>query len=929
MTDKSFDMSPEERAEIVREFLSEAQEHLSVLNEKLLLAENAIKAQIELSNDDLNAMFRAAHTIKGTASFIGLTRVVKLTHEMETILQQVKTREIPLTAGIIDVLFEGFDVLEALCKSLKESGEEKGDIEDSVRKIHAILNSAPNRDGAPFPSDPPPENAAEHNPPAESEINEKYLVQYIIETESNLDSFSERLLTIEKGNVEDSGIINELFRFTHTIKGSSGVINARDIMNVAHSMENILSLYREQKEMPDSAIVSLLFKGVDAIRDLLSCLKKRRPADISVAGVLKELEECYRRLTAGKTADIKVGLNQILAGEALVKFDDLSVGQKNLVAQAVAEDKAVFKILFTLEKHVPLKSMKVLLIQEKLRKEGVVVAVNPSVEEVERYEVTEVMIGIIYCTLHNEKEIRFILAVDGLNLVAIERTDINDVKDLVMTEKIVAAAASQPARAETEKGKKAPVPMEAGAETPNAKSATMEISTIRIDCNKLDNLMNLSGELVIVRAQFTRMVGLLGENIRQQKELGNLVEKVKVDFEDFSKNMRGCLVSVQDRGVDGAKVKRMMEELNAGIFSLEEKITKSNLMNRIHSLDETTRSLGKISSDIQSGVMQTRMIAIEGVFTRFKRIVRDIAKDLGKAVNLVITGEETELDKKIVDTLGDPLTHMIRNAIDHGIEDRKTRRNVGKAETGNIFLAASHRGNNICIEISDDGRGLDSGKIAKKGVEKGFITQDRANAMTEKEKLSLIFLPGFSTAEQVTGLSGRGVGMDVVKNIIASVDGVIDIQTELGKGTTFLLKIPLTLAIIQALLVIVGDEVYAIPIEGVTEIVKVPVDDIYSIDGNPTVKIRGHALSLVELESVIRIKGKNRDGVKDKRMVIITDGESHLGVVVDALIGEDEIVIKSLSDHFASVVGITGASILGDGRVALILDPAAIIRESK
>lgn len=929
MADKSFDMSPEERAEIVREFLSEAHEHLSVLNEKLLLAENAIKSQIELSDDDLNAMFRAAHTIKGTASFIGLTRIVKLTHEMETILQQVKIREMPLTAGIIDVLFEGFDVLEALCKSLKESGEEKGDIEDSVRKIHAILNSDPNRDDAPSPSDPPPENAAEHNPPAESEINEKYLVQYIIETESNLDNFSERLLTIEKGNVEDSGIINELFRFTHTIKGSSGVINARDIMNVAHSMENILSLYREQKEMPDSAIVSLLFKGVDAVRDLLSCLKKRRPADIPVAGVLKELEECYRRLTAGKAADIKVGLNQILAGEALVKFDDLSVGQKNLVAQAVAEDKAVFKILFTLEKHVPLKSMKVLLIQEKLRKEGVVVAVNPSVEEVERYEVNEVMIGIIYCTLHNEKEIRFILAVDGLNLVAIERTDINDVKELVMTGKSVAAAASQPARAETEKGKKAPVPMEAGAEAPNAKSATMEISTIRIDCNKLDNLMNLSGELVIVRAQFTRMVGLLGENIRQQKELGNLVEKVKVDFEDFSKNMRGCLVSVQDRGVDGAKVKRMMEELNAGIFSLEEKITKSNLMNRIHSLDETTRSLGKISSDIQSGVMQTRMIAIEGVFTRFKRIVRDIAKDLGKAVNLVITGEETELDKKIVDTLGDPLTHMIRNAIDHGIEDRKTRRNVGKAETGNIFLAASHRGNNICIEISDDGWGLDSNKIAKKGVEKGFITQDRANAMTEKEKLGLIFLPGFSTAEQVTGLSGRGVGMDVVKNIIASVDGVIDIQTELGKGTTFLLKIPLTLAIIQALLVIVGEEVYAIPIEGVTEIVKVPVDDIYSIDGNPTVKIRGHALSLVELESVIRIKGKNRDGVKDKRMVIITDGESQLGVVVDALIGEDEIVIKSLSDHFAGVVGITGASILGDGRVALILDPAAIIRESK
>ncbi|VAX35214.1 Signal transduction histidine kinase CheA [hydrothermal vent metagenome] len=298
-------------------------------------------------------------------------------------------------------------------------------------------------------------------------------------------------------------------------------------------------------------------------------------------------------------------------------------------------------------------------------------------------------------------------------------------------------------------------------------------------------------------------------------------------------------------------------------------------------------------------------------------------------MDLVIEGAETELDKTVVDSLGDPLTHMIRNACDHGIELPQEREKIGKPEKGTVFLKASYQGNNICIKIEDDGKGLDSEGLAQNALKKGLITEDQKDQLTEREKLNLLFLPGFSTAAKVTGLSGRGVGMDVVKNMITAVNGVVDIETELGKGTSFVLKIPLTLAIIQALLVVIGKEVYALPLESVTEIIKVATDEVYSIDGNDTVKLRDHVLSLIELEEVIGIKGRDRADQKSKKVIVITDGDSQLGVVVDSLIGESEIVIKPLSHHFSNIKGVSGATILGDGQISLILDPSSIVHASK
>jgi len=456
-----------------------------------------------------------------------------------------------------------------------------------------------------------------------------------------------------------------------------------------------------------------------------------------------------------------------------------------------------------------------------------------------------------------------------------------------------------------------------------AKTGGIELSTIRIDSNKLDNLMNLSGELVIVRARYSQIVGHIGREISAQREIAQAVSQLRSYQQLLSKEL-GDESERKDH-----KLNAVLNDMNSKLSMIFERVSKGALISSAHSLDEVTSTLGKISSDIQTGVMQARMVPIEGVFTRFKRIVRDISKQLGKEVNFVIEGEETELDKKIVDSLGDPLTHMVRNAIDHGLEDSETRVRNGKSSTGKILLRASHKGNSIWIEVQDDGRGMDPEKIGQHALKKGIITESQLKKMSDMDKIHLTFLPGFSTAEKVTDLSGRGVGMDVVKTMISSVNGLIDINTELGKGTTFILKIPLTLAIIKALLVVIGDEIFAFPLESVIEIVKVPVKEIYSVDGNDTIKLREHALSLIELQKVLGIKGGKADSHSHKKVVVVTDGNKNVGVIVDALVGEEEIVIKSLPEHFAHVKGITGASILGDGNISLILDPVSIIAKSR
>ena len=400
----------------------------------------------------------------------------------------------------------------------------------------------------------------------------------------------------------------------------------------------------------------------------------------------------------------------------------------------------------------------------------------------------------------------------------------------------------------------------------SSSSAVAQEQTIRVEVKRLDHLMNLIGELV------------LGKN-----------RLLKI-YDDVEERYEG---------------EKFLEELN-----------------------QVVSSLSLVTTDIQLAVMKTRMLPIAKVFNKFPRMIRDLSRDLGKQIDLEISGEETELDKSIVEEIGDPLVHIIRNSCDHGIEDPETRKAMGKPEKGLVQLKAYNEGNHIVVEIVDDGKGLDADMLKAKSIEKGIITEREADAMSEKEAFGLIFKPGFSTAAKVTNVSGRGVGMDVVKTNIEKLNGIIDIESEVGKGTVMKLKIPLTLAIIQSLLVGTQEEFYAIPLASVLETVRVPIDDIYTIDGKNVLRLRDEVLSLVRLSDVFGVE-KVFDGGDHTYVVIIGVAEAKLGIIVDTLVGQEEIVIKSMGDYLQNIPGIAGATIRGDGRVTLIIDVGAMMEMAK
>lgn len=405
----------------------------------------------------------------------------------------------------------------------------------------------------------------------------------------------------------------------------------------------------------------------------------------------------------------------------------------------------------------------------------------------------------------------------------------------------------------------------AGTDAAASGGTTVE-QTIRVDVNRLDHLMNLIGELV------------LGKN-----------RLIKI-YSDVEERYEG---------------EQFLDELN-----------------------QVVSSVSTVTTDLQIAVMKTRMLPIGRVFNRFPRMIRDLSRELNKKVELVMSGEETELDKSIVEEIGDPLVHIIRNSADHGVEMPDVRAAAGKSETGTVELKAYHEGNSIVIEITDDGKGLDPLMLKSKAVEKGVISEKEADAMSDKEAYSLIFKPGFSTAAKITNVSGRGVGMDVVKTNIEKLNGIIEVDSGVGKGTTIKLKIPLTLAIIQALLVGVQEEFFAIPLSSVLETVRITQDDIFLVEGKSVLRLRSEVLSLVKLSDIFGIEATMEEN-ENLYVVIIGLADAKIGLVIDRLVGQEEIVIKSLGYYLKGVDGIAGATIRGDGRVTLIADVAALMQMAK
>ena len=624
---------------------------------------------------------------------------------------------------------------------------------------------------------------------------------FVVETKEIFDKLDLDLVELEK-RPEDKDLLNDIFRSFHTIKGTSGFLGLIKLQNLTHRGEDILNKLRKGEARVNLFIMDAILKSYDSMRALLDVIESN-------------LDESYDVSTIITTLDFII--------ESLEKDPSLLEGENAGAAPPLSAD------LPSAEEKKSAKK------KSKKKKE--------SAEE-ERHAER----AIVPDTGVTEADITVIETI-----VEIEDAD-NDHDDH-----------DEPVS----------VPIPGGASGPTIQSALTKTSpdaptvrkggdnTIRVDVERLDDLLNIVSELVLGRNRLTQI----------QTEVAS-------DYE-------------------GTKLSR--------------------------DLAETSRQIDLMTTELQLAVMKTRMIKIGKVFNKFPRMVRDLSKEIKKEIELEIFGEDTELDKTLIEEINDPLVHLIRNSIDHGIELPEERIAKGKPAKGTVKLSAEHEGNNIIIMIEDDGKGINVDVIRRKAVEKGLISEDRAKELTRQEVYNLLFLPGFSTAEKVTNISGRGVGMDVVKTNVTKLRGIINIESELNKGTRVIVKLPLTLAIIQGLLVRVFGETLVIPLSSVIEVVRISTNNIHSINQKEVIKLRETVLPLVDIGESLYPDLTNQEGREWQYVVVVGIAERRYGIKVDELIGQTEVVIKSLGTFLGTIEGIAGSTIMGDGKVVMILDLAELI----
>ncbi|KUK15382.1 MAG: CheA signal transduction histidine kinase [Petrotoga mobilis] len=667
-----------------------------------------------------------------------------------------------------------------------------------------------------------------------------YLNVFLEESKENIQELNDLLLELEKdkSNLE---IINEIFRVIHTLKGMAGTMEFDTLAKFSHKLENVLDSLRNKKIDLTDDLMDFLFKASDALEESISDIAQGGKGGIEKLEKLLDKIDSYGELT-GSSKPPKDKITE--------KEENLDKQRNNLYSKMDNETKELLEKVFKkakernlnflilnviLEDGVQLKQARAYAIHHKLEDNGCeIVYTYPSVEEIEKENfdkelifgvVTSKSIGEIAELVNKVAEVESVYVDEfSTNNLFFSREENKDEEEELKQE---------------------------GLE--NNKKEVKLSKSIRVDINKLDELMNLMAELVIARSRIIETLS-------------------KYDVKD---------------------------------------------------VDESLTQLSRITLDLQNVVMKIRMVPVAFVFNRFPRLVRDLAKELGKKVNFVIQGEETELDRTVVDEIGEPLVHLLRNSIDHGIEGPHERLAKGKPETGTLKLSARHEGNGVIIEVEDDGKGFDKNEILRTAINKGLISSSEASKLSDEEIYNFVFLPGFSTKTAATELSGRGVGMDVVKSTIESLKGTISLETKKEKGTKISISLPLTLAIIEALLITVNEHVYAIPIANIDTTQRMSDGELKVVQGQEVFLLRGEVMPVVRLRKLFGYEKKK--GSSNEYIIIVKMGNKKYGVVVDKLLGQDDIVIKSLGSLMNDVKEFSGGAILGDGRIALILDVASLI----
>ncbi|EHJ01523.1 CheA signal transduction histidine kinase [Clostridium sp. DL-VIII] len=681
----------------------------------------------------------------------------------------------------------------------------------------------------------------------------QYMSMFLEESLDNLQTLNESLLDLEQ-NPEDTDKVNEIFRVAHTIKGMAATMGFTDLAELTHKMEDVLAEFREGELKVTQDVVTVLFDCLDTLEKMVDNVQEGSDEKVEMEGIMQALADIKNNGNKGADNQVKQVQASEVSDEATANDLDLNQYDASVIRQAREKGYNSIEIKVTLSENTLLKSARAFLIVKDLEDHGEILKSEPSTQDIENEEfdfelkfvlVTKDTVDEIMDVVNGISEVAKVEAslieFDDLDIEPkdAEAKEIKEIKEVKVEER----AEVQKAEAPKEEAKNAPA-----KKTAQKKEVKKAHQSVRVDLERIDNLMNMVSELVIYRTRLEQIV-----NVHKSQEL-----------------------------------------------------------------NETLEQVGRTTSDLQDLVMKIRMLPLDTVFNRFPRMIRDVSVELNKEINFIIEGADTELDRTVIDEIGEPLIHLLRNAADHGIESAEKRVAQGKPPVGTIRLVAYQEGTKALIKVTDDGAGINVEKVKAKAEQKGINT----DGMSDSDIKNLIFAQGFSTNDVVTDISGRGVGMDVVKTKISALGGTVDVVSEEGKGSSFVIKLPLTLQIIQALLVKVGEETLAISLGFIDRVIDYKEENIKRSNGKEVIVYRENVIPLIRLNESLDIEASETN---KKFVIIVNVGDKTIGLLVDSLLGQQEIVIKPLGKTLKNLDQYIGATILGNGLVTLILDIGALL----
>ena len=802
--------------------------------------------------------------------------------------------------------------------------------------------------------------------------NEELLKDFFAEAEQQVEQLESNILVIEN-DPSNHEAIDEIFRAAHTLKGGSATVEMMELSHFTHIVEDVLDEIRSDRLKVDEDVVDILLTSIDVIKAMLESRQNGSVYEEDVSGIEEKLHAYIPTKDGAKPAKAAapkpapapapaapVAAPAPAASSDAIALPELSEDDFADLKQACEGKQKIWCVTVKFDESNPMNSVGGIQVFAALKSVGNVLKTIPDFDALYEDQFYETVFYYIASDAEGSQiedvaflsdvtlvtDAQIIESAGGGKVVggaapvaaapvatpspvasapaatsaALSSAQDDLLKDILndnilKPESKPAAPASEaaPAAPAAKKEEKKPEPKKEGAA---AAAHAQQGSILRVDSRRIDNLLNLVSEAVITKASFNQLA------MQTAAELARF-QALETEFKEKLHSLIDGLPDYVESVNEGTAVnevrKQILQEygtLGAIFDEYESEMKGISVKFRSY-----TQNLGAISSNLQEGVMKIRMVPINQIFSRFPRVVRDLQRDLNKKIDLVIEGEDTELDKSVVEDLLDPIMHCVRNSVDHGIETPDVRKAAGKPETGTVLLKASNEGNQIVIEIKDDGAGIDVEKVKNKAVEKGLIHPDKV--ISDQDAYQLIMQPGFSTADKISAISGRGVGLDVVKTMINNLKGTITVTSAKGKGTSFVIKLPLTLAIIQGLLVRVGKEVYSIPIANVIESQCISINEINRIDNYEVMNVRNEVVTVLRLSRLFGIKESVQ--TDECYIVIVGSQEKKIGVMVDALIGEEDVVIKPLKDQFTNSPGIAGASILGDGSVSLVIDVSKLL----